>query len=93
MKTENRRMDGLVDGNLTGTGKEAGRVMRLHPQGFSCKSEDKLGVGAVVGESGAAQDKQSERMVLARINLMGKGKRVGTSSSNLCTAGEFTSQL
>lgn len=83
----------MVDGNLMGTGKEAGRVMRLHPQGFSCKSEGKLGVGAVVGESGAAQDKQSERMVLVRNSLMGKGKRAGTSSSNLCTADEFTSQL
>lgn len=62
-----------MDGNLTDSGKEAGKVVRLHPQGFSCKSESKLGVGTVVGESEAAQDQQNKRMVL----VMGKGKRVG----------------
>lgn len=65
-----------MDWNLTGSGKEAGRIIKLHPQEFSCKSEGKLGVGAVVGKSGAAQDQQSKRMVLVR----GKGKRVGKAA-------------
>lgn len=67
---------GLVDGKLTGTGKKAGKVMGFHPQGFSCKSEGKLGVGAGVEESGAGQNKRSERGELVMDNVMEKGKRV-----------------
>lgn len=37
-------------------------------------------MGAVVGESGAAQDQQNRRMVLMMNNLMGKGKRVGKAA-------------
>lgn len=44
--------------------------------GVQCKSEGKLSVGAVVGKSGAAQDRQSKRMVL----VMGKGKRAGKAA-------------
>lgn len=64
-----------MDGKLTGTGKKAGKVMGFHPQGFSCKSEGKLGVGAGVGETRAGHKKQSERRELVMDNLMEKGKR------------------
>ena len=71
---------GLVDGKLTGTGKKAGKIMGFHPRGFSCKSEGKLGVGAGLGETGAGQDKQSERRELLMDNLMEKGKRAGKAA-------------
>lgn len=49
--------------------------MRLHPQA-QLKSEGKLGVRAVAGVSGAAQDQQNKRMLLE----VEKGKRVGKAA-------------
>lgn len=48
----------LADGKLIGRGRKASKVVGFHSQGFSCKSEGKLGVRAGVGETGAGQDTQ-----------------------------------